>query len=201
MTRIEEYGVFVRFGHGIEGMIHISNLSREHVDHPGDLLQVGESVTAEVLTVRHGGKRVGLGLKQLQDNPWKRLESTHQIDQIVLGRVIRTTDFGAFVSIAKGVEGLLHDSESGLGPERRLREVLRPGQSVAVRIVAFDIGNERMSLSCMHRSGARVQPDDVLEQNQLEELSGNGRDAATNLGDLLRRALGSEDRGESLDAS
>jgi small subunit ribosomal protein S1 len=186
----------VRFGQGVEGLIHVSNLSRERVEHPGDVLKKGQSVSAEVLTVRQGGKRVGLGLKQLQENPWKRLVRTHHVDQIVLGRVTRGAEFGVFLSIARGVEGLLHESESGLGPERRLREVLRPGQSAAVRIVAFDVDAERMSLSRLHRNGALVRPEDVLEPGQLDELQrASGSPIATNLGQALQRALEAGDPG------
>ena len=197
VSRIESYGAFVRFGQGVEGLIHISNISRERVEHPGDVLRKGQSVEAEILTVRQGGKRVGLGIKQLQENPWKRLIRTHYVDQITLGQVTRLTEFGAFVSIAKGIEGLLHESESGLAADRRLREFLKPGQSVPVRILSLDIDEERMSLSRLHRNGALVQEEDVLEPGQLEELRDDREEddgsvpshGMGNLGNLLRRAL------------
>ncbi|MEM7308647.1 MAG: S1 RNA-binding domain-containing protein [Planctomycetota bacterium] len=196
VSRIESYGAFVRFGQGLEGLIHISNLSRERVEHPAEVLKKGESISAEVLTVRQGGKRIGLGLKQLQDNPWKRLPKTHHPDQVVVGRVTRTVDFGAFVSIAKGIEGLIHESESGLGPDRRLREVLKAGQAVAVRIVDFDVEEERMSLSRVHRGGAPVRDEDALDPERLAELGGGpDGEARTNLGALIQRALRGEREG------
>ena len=192
VSRIEPFGAFVRFGNGLEGLIHISNLSHERVEHPSELLHKGMTIDAEVLTVKHGGKRVGLGLKQLQDNPWKRLVHTHQVDQLVLGRVTRVAPFGAFLSVAKGVEGLLHDAQSGLGPTRRLADTVKVGQLVPVRIVAFDVDAERMELSRLHRGGALVDEADVLTPEERAPLAAPedapDAGAATNLGRLLREA-------------
>jgi ribosomal protein S1 len=188
VTRIEPYGAFVRFGHGLEGLIHVSNLSYERVGHPAEVLKEGMTVEAEVLTVRRDGKRIGLGVKQLHASPWKRLLHTHPPDRIVTARVTRLAPFGAFLAIAPGVEGLLHDSASGLGPTRRLADVLRPGDEVPVRIVAIDVDAERMSLSRLHRDGALVRAEDVLELEQLASLERIDEPAATNLGRLLREA-------------
>jgi small subunit ribosomal protein S1 len=190
VTRIEPFGAFVSFGQGLEGLIHISNLSLERVGHPDEVVTKGQSVEAKVLTIRQNGQRIGLGLKQMVESPWKGLERTHYIDQIVEGTVTRTADFGAFVSILKGVEGLLHESESGLG-SRRLRDVARKGQTLPVRIVSIDIEAERMSLSRMHRSGALIQPDEVLEASEVAELESAQETAPvqTNLGSLLKQAL------------
>jgi small subunit ribosomal protein S1 len=195
VSRIEPFGAFVRFGNGLEGLIHVSNLSYERVEHPSEFVRKGMSIEAEILTVRDGGKRIGLGVKQLQDNPWKRLERTYPVDAVVLGRVTRLAAFGAFLALAKGVEGLLHDSESGLGPTRRLSDALKVGECVPVRIVELDVDAERMSLSRLHQNGASIGADDVLTSAQLESLAHADDSAATNLGRLLREAAERRDGG------
>ena len=188
VTRIEPFGAFVSFGAGQEGLIHVSNLSHERVEHPGDVLKPGMTVDAEILTVRDGGKRVGLGIKQLSGNPWKRLERTHPPDRCLIAIVTRTAPFGVFCEVARGVEGLLPESESGLGPTRRLADVWKAGDEVPVRIVELDVVDERMTLSRVHRSGALIVEDDALEPELLAPLERIDDAAATNLGRLLREA-------------
>ncbi|MAB80476.1 MAG: hypothetical protein CMJ89_14075 [Planctomycetes bacterium] len=195
VSRIEPYGAFVRFGQGLEGMIHISNLSSERVEHPSEVVKKGQSIEAKILTIRRGGKRVGLGLKQMVESPWSAFARIGYPDQILEGRVTRTEEYGVFVSVTKGVEGLLHNSESGLSRERRLRDVLSTGQPVVVRIVDFDADEERMGLSQLHRDGSPIQPEEAMSPEELAELADEGCDspASTNLGDLLARALTGDD--------
>lgn len=191
VTRIEDYGAFVSFGHGLEGLVHVSNLSLDPVRHPSEVVRQGELVEAKVLSIRAEGRRIGLGLKQMQESPWKALERTHYPGQVVEGTVTRLADFGAFVHVARGVEGLLPNAESGLGPDRRLRDVLRPGQALTVRLVDFDVERERMTLSLLHATGERVRPEEAAGLEALRERDLDRRDAAlaTNLGRVLRRAL------------
>lgn len=190
VTRIEPFGAFVSFGNGLEGMIHISNLSLERVEKPEDVVTKGETVEAKILTITQNGKRIALGLKQMVESPWKTIGSTHYVDQIIEGTVTRTADFGAFLSIVKGVEGLLHESESGSGG-RRLRDSVRPGQKLAVRIVSIDAEAERLSLSRLHRNGALIQPEEILEAGEVADMKATleGSPAKTSLGNLLQRAL------------
>jgi len=190
--RLEPYGAFVRFGAGLEGLIHISNLSDERVEHPSVLLRRGQTVEAKVLTIRRGGKRIGLGLKQMHESPWKALERTHSPDQIVAGRVVRAQDFGVFVRIHEGIEGLLANSATGYPPGRRARDVLRVGQELVCRLVEMDVEEERLSLSLLHVDGSRVQPEELLTPEaraalQASEAPEEG--AHTNLGRLLEQAL------------
>jgi len=192
VTRIEEYGAFVAFGPGLEGLVHVTNLSLDPVAHPSEVVHKGEHVEAKVLSIRQEGRRIGLGLKQMLESPWKGLERSHYEGQIVEGVVTRTTDFGAFVVVTRGVEGLVHERESGLPPERRLRDVVRRGQSLTVRILAFDIERERMSLSLVHPDGSRIRDEEAAGIAALRERDLGAEHAApgTNLGRLLERVLG-----------
>lgn len=191
VTRLESYGVFVSFGRGLEGLVHVSNLSHERVEHPRELLHEGQVVDLKVLHVKGGGKRIALGLKQMAASPWEHLEHIHYVDQIVEGRVARVLDFGAFIAIQAGVEGLLPRSQTGLAPEQSLRSILVPGQRVSVRIQALDCGSERLALSLLHKSGARIGPDEAADAQSFAEMvrAEPGRELLTSFKSLLQRAL------------
>jgi small subunit ribosomal protein S1 len=192
VTRIEEYGAFVAFGQGLEGLVHISNLSLDPVAHPSEVVRKGEQVEAKVLSIRQEGRRIGLGLKQMEESPWKGLERSHYEGQILEGVVTRTTDFGAFVAVARGVEGLVHNREAGLPPGRRLRDVVRRGQPLTVRLLSFDVERERMSLSQLHADGSRIRAEEAAGIEALRErrLGDDGAREGTNLGQLLEQVLG-----------
>ena len=129
----------------------------------------GEQVEAKVLSIRQEGRRIGLGLKQMEESPWKGLERSHYEGQILEGVVTRTTDFGAFVAVARGVEGLVHNREAGLPPGRRLRDVVRRGQPLTVRLLSFDVERERMSLSQLHADGSRIRAEEAAGIEALRE--------------------------------
>jgi ribosomal protein S1 len=172
VTRIEDYGAFVAFGHGLEGLVHVSNLCHERVAHPSQVVRLGQNLELKVLHVRRGGKRIGLGLKQMQESPWRSLERSAYPGQIVAGVVTNVREFGAFVAIRAGVEGLVPVSEAGVADGTPLRAVLRPGDKVSVRILAFDCERERMSLSLQHVGGRAIQPD---EAENAETFAGLAR--------------------------
>lgn len=192
VTRIESYGAFVGFGNGLEGLVHVSNLSLDPVGHPSEVLRVGQSVEVKVLTVRAEGRKIGLGLRQMHESPWKHVEESHPPGAIVEGLVTRTTDFGAFVHVERGVEGLLPASECALPPERRLRDHLVPGERITVRVIDLDVERERMTLSLLHAGGKRIARDEAAGIDALRERRAAGAEgrAATALGPLLERALG-----------
>jgi len=191
VARIEEYGAFVAFGAGLEGLVHVSNLSYDPVRHPADVLRVGQPVEAKVLAVRREGRRIALGLKQMGPSPWRGLEQRVEVGDLVEGQVTRAAEMGVFVAIERGVEGLLHESQSGLGFGQRLADAVRVGQTLAVRVVSIHAERERLSLSLKHESGARIRADEAAGMKELRErrLAGGLRAAATNLGQLLQRAL------------
>jgi small subunit ribosomal protein S1 len=191
VTRVEEYGAFVAFGVGLEGLIHVSNLSYDPVRHPSDVVHVGQPVEAKVLAIRREGRRIALGLKQMAPSPWRGLDQRVELGQILEGQVTRVAGMGVFVAIERGVEGLLHESQSGYPVGHRLADAVKPGQSLAVRVVSMDVELERLSLSLLHEGGARIRPEEAAGLKELRErrLAGGLRAAATNLGQLLERAL------------
>jgi len=197
VSRVEPYGAFVRFGRGLEGMIHASNLAYERVADARDVLEPGEAVEAKVLSVRRSGKRIGLGLKQMHESPWHAFAREHGAGELIEGRVKRVLDWGAFVRVAPGIEGLVHRSESGLGPDASLRAALAPDREVCVRIVSVDPVAERLALSLLDARGAPIPTDAREQARSFAEYAerGEGAPLETNLGELLRDAL--DERGPS----
>ncbi len=197
VTRIEDYGAFVAFGKGIEGLVHVSNLCHERVAHPSEIVQLGQTLDLKVLSIKHGGKRIALGLKQVGESPWRDVERTLFVGAVVEGVVTRVLDFGAFVAIRAGVEGLVPISEAGAQPGRVLSSVLPSGAQVSVRVLSFDAARERLSLSLVHQNGQRIAPEEASNRCAFEELSRQreGLELKRRLGDVLKRAFGARERG------
>jgi small subunit ribosomal protein S1 len=175
----------------MEGLVHVSNLAHERLAHPSAVVKVGDALDLKVLHVRRGGKRIGLGLKQMVESPWIDLERTAYCGQIVAGIVTRVRDFGAFVAIRPGVEGLVPASECGVGPTQRLQGAIQEGARVSVRILDIDVERQRMALSLLHGTGARLQPE---EAENAETFAGLARSLGIEhlerpLGPALDRAL------------
>ncbi len=191
VTRIEDYGVFLSFGRGLEGLIHVSNLSHERVQHPSEVVQKGEHLQVVVLYVKHGGKRIGLGLKQVGLNPWREFERAHKVGALVGGEVCDLREFGVFVRTAPGVIGLLHRSETQLQPEDSVHKAFAVGQPLVLRILDLDPAAERMSLSAKHPAGAPIRPEELEAAGSVRELLDGQSEASTTgkLGSLLRKAL------------
>lgn len=194
VTRLEPYGAFVSFGAGLEGLVHVSNLSLDPVGHPREVLRVGQSVEVKVLSVRAEGRRIGLGLRQMQESPWKHAAESYPPGAIVEGLVTRTIDFGAFVHVERGIEALLPASECGLSPQRRLRDALPPGERITVRVLDLDVERERMTLSLLHADRRRIARDEAagIEELRGRRATGTEGRAATPLGPLLARAMDRE---------
>jgi len=145
VTNLCSFGAFVDLG-GFEGLVHISELSWGRVGHPSDVLEPGQQVDVHVLNVEPDRERVGLSIKRLQPNPWRSVEDRYQVGQIVNGTVTHVVDFGAFVRVEDGLEGLIHVSELSGDEGRNPHDVLRPGDVVSVQILSVDGGRRRMGL-------------------------------------------------------
>lgn len=154
-----DFGAFVDLG-GADGLIHISELAWHRVRHPQEVVNVGDKVKVFILHLDDNGKRIGLSLKRLQDNPWAIVEERYHIGQLVEGTVSRVEAFGAFVSLDPGIEALLHVSQLSEGvtdPRRELSE----GQKVLTRIISIEADKQRLGLSLKEVSNG--------EKNQWEE--------------------------------
>jgi len=149
IASVTDYGAFVELEPGVEGLVHVSEMSwSKRVKHPSKLVGPGDTVEVEVLSIDPKARRISLGMKQVQDNPWRTLAERYQVGDRVHGRVRNLTDFGAFVEVEDGVDGLVHVSD--ISWSRRIKhpgELLKKGQAVDAVITAIDPENRRMSLS------------------------------------------------------
>jgi len=132
---------------GFDGLLHISELSWRHVEHPGEVLDVGQEMEIYILDVDRERKRVALSLKRLEPDPWSLVAEKYEVDQIVEGTVTNVVDFGAFVRVEEGLEGLIHISELAEGNFLHPRNVIQEGDVVKARILNIDPARRRMGLS------------------------------------------------------
>jgi small subunit ribosomal protein S1 len=146
VVNIVKFGVFVDLD-GVDGLVHISKLDWQRVNHPSDLFKVGDEIEVKVIDVDVERERVSLDRKSLQPSPWDNFEQNHSPGETLEGRVTNVLDFGAFVELVEGVEGLVHVSEIGYSSTGRPQDVVRPGDRVLVRILDIDTDRERISLS------------------------------------------------------
>jgi small subunit ribosomal protein S1 len=146
VTNITEFGVFVDLG-GVEGLIHISELSWGRVTHPAHVVQMGEMLDVQVLELSSERCRVALSLKRLQPNPWEKIATDFSVGQVLPATVTSILSFGAFAKLDLGVEGLIHSSEMFLDEGQSVRDILSVGQRVDVRILHVDAAHQRMGLS------------------------------------------------------
>src|SRR5882724_5684446 len=171
IASVADYGAFVELENGVEGLVHVSEMSwSKRVKHPSKIVNPGDTVEVEVLAVDPKARRISLGMKQIQDNPWRTLNERYQVGSRVQGRVRNLTDFGAFIEIEDGVDGLVHVSD--ISWSRRIKhpsELLKKGQEIEAVITSIDIENRRLSLSikdlepnAWERFVAEHQPGDVV---------------------------------------
>ncbi len=146
ISNIVDFGAFVDLD-GMDGLIHISELSWSHVNHPSEVLEIGQDVQVKVLDIDRDRQRISLGLKQTQSDPWQQVLSSYNEGDVVEGRVTKVVTFGAFVEILPGVEGLVHISELAQHHVENPREVVSQGQPVNVKIIEVDGDRRRLSLS------------------------------------------------------
>jgi len=160
VSSIVEFGAFVDLG-GIDGLVHISELSWSHVNHPSEVVTVGDKVEVQVLDVDLGRERISLGLKQTQDDPWKQLVKAFEIGAIVDGRVTKIVPFGAFIEIGNNVEGLVHISEMARGHVEKPEDVVAVNDAIKVKIMDVDLDRRRISLSIRAANEELGLPDRV----------------------------------------
>jgi small subunit ribosomal protein S1 len=176
ISNIVDFGAFVDL-EGIDGLIHISELSWSHVNHPSEILSIGDTVSVKVLDIDRQRQRISLGLKQTQEDPWQRVVDTYNIGDELEGNVTKVVTFGAFVEILDGVEGLVHISELAQHHVDNPREIIQPGDPVRVKILEIDSERRRLSLSIKRVEGQ------VLPVRPIEPpTSGDSYDDVPELG-------------------
>jgi len=146
VSSVVNFGAFVDLG-GMDGLIHVSELSWKHVDHPGQVVQVGDQVTVRVLDVDLDRERISLSLKATQADPWQEFANAHRVGELVYGRVTKLVPFGAFVQVGDGIEGLVHISEMAVHHVDQPDQVVTPGEELWVKIIDIDLARRRISLS------------------------------------------------------
>ena len=169
ISNIVDFGAFVDLD-GIDGLIHISELSWSHVNHPSEILSIGDTVSVKVLDIDRQRQRISLGLKQTQEDPWQRVVDTYNIGDELEGNVTKVVTFGAFVEILDGVEGLVHISELAQHHVENPREIIQPGDPVRVKILEIDSERRRLSLSIKRVEGQ------VLPVRPIEPPTGEAGD-------------------------
>ncbi|HZT67431.1 MAG TPA: 30S ribosomal protein S1 [Acidimicrobiales bacterium] len=146
VSSVVNFGAFVDLG-GMDGLVHVSELSWKHVDHPSSVVQVGDEVEVQVLDVDLDKERISLSLKATQQDPWQEFASAHRVGELVYGRVTKLVPFGAFIQVGEGIEGLVHISEMAVHHVDLPEQVVTPGEELWVKIIDIDLQRRRISLS------------------------------------------------------
>jgi len=175
ISNIVDFGAFVDL-EGIDGLIHISELSWSHVNHPSEVVQIGDTVRIKVLDIDRDRQRISLGLKQTQEDPWQRVINTHRGGDVLEGTVTKVVAFGAFVEILPGVEGLVHISELADHHVENPSEVVEPGSKLNVKILEIDEERRRLSLSIKRVEGQNMAMAGLGEQ--IAEAEGQSTETA-----------------------
>ena len=205
VVNMMKYGAFVELEEGVEGLIHVSEMSwTRHIKHPTDLFKIGDMLEAKVLTVESSEKKISLGIKQLQDNPWDKIEEKYEVDSIHEGIVKNLTQYGAFVQLEEGVDGLVHVSDmSWTEIVKHPKDVLNKGDKVKIKILDLSNKEHRLSLgikqvtenpweniSSKYETGKVISTsiNQVIEKGALVSLEDNIE------GIILFKSLSKEDK-------
>jgi len=146
VTSLAEFGAFVNIN-GADGLVHLSEISWDRIQHPGEVLKVGQEIKVKVISIDRDKKRIGLSIRQLQDDPWSNQAATFTVGQLVQGKITRLTKFGAFAQLDGDIEGLIHISEISEKRIEHPKEVLHEGDTITLRVIKIDPGNHRIGLS------------------------------------------------------
>lgn len=146
VTSLAEFGAFVNIN-GADGLVHLSEISWDRIQHPSEVLKVGQEIKVKVISIDREKKRIGLSIRQLQDDPWSNQAAAFTVGQLVQGKITRLTKFGAFAQLEGDIEGLIHISELSEKRIEHPKEVLHEGDTVTLRVIKIDPGNHRIGLS------------------------------------------------------
>jgi small subunit ribosomal protein S1 len=183
IKNITDFGIFVGVDEGIDGLVHISDLSwTRRIKHPSELYRKGDTVKAVVLNIDRENERFSLGIKQLTPDPWSVIPTKCAPGTIIRGRVTSVTDFGVFLEIEEGIEGLIHVSELSREKVESPRDFAKPGDTLEAVVLSIDGVDRKIALSIKHL-------DEHKEKAEVQEFLGAQKEATSNLGALLQGAL------------
>src|SRR6202044_3246998 len=186
ISNIVDFGAFVDLD-GIDGLIHISELSWSHVNHPSEILNIGDTVQVKVLDIDRDRQRISLGLKQTQEDPWQRIGDTYNVNDELAGKVTKVVTFGAFVEVLDGVEGLVHISELAGHHVESPREIVHPGDEIRVKILEIDSDRRRLSLSAK-RVEDQILPVSRPGEPEAQPVEGAPDDGAQDMAEASEPA-------------
>ena len=174
ISSVVNFGAFVDLG-GMDGLIHVSELSWQHVDHPSAVVTIGDEVDIEVLEVDLDRERISLSLKATQKDPWKEFAHSHRVGELVYGRVTKLVPFGSFVQVGDNIEGLVHISEMSEHHVELPEQVVTPGEELWVKIIEIDLEKRRISLSVKQAAEGGVVAEEYQEHfgEQNYDTEGN----------------------------
>jgi len=188
VNRITDFGVFVDIG-GVDGLVHISELSWGRVEHPSEVVKEGDEIEVKVLKVDRERERISLGLKQVLPDPWEDVEEKYSVGQIIPGKVVKLVNFGAFVEVEPGIEGLVHISQISQEHIAKPEDVLEAGQEVEVKILDINPDEHKMSLSIKEAKGVKPSKEKrEAKQDKKVEKADSGFTIGDVFGDLLNKA-------------
>jgi small subunit ribosomal protein S1 len=162
VSSVVNFGAFVDLG-GMDGLVHVSELSWKHVDHPSSVVSVGDEIEVEVLDVDLSKERISLSLKATQNDPWQEFANSHQVGELVYGRITKLVPFGSFVQVGDGIEGLVHISEMAVHHVDLPEQVVTPGEELWVKIIDIDLQRRRISLSIKQAAEGGEVSDEYKE--------------------------------------
>ena len=189
---VTDFGIFIGFDEGVDGLVHVSEMSwTKKIKHPGELYKKGQEVEAVVLNIDRKNERFSLGIKQLAPDPWKDVARRYRKGDVVVGKVTNVTDFGAFVELEEGIEGLVHVSEISREKVEKPSDVLKVGDTLSAVVLHIDPHDRRIGLSI---KGLK----DRVEKAEIEKYISNQGSASPSLGELIQEEM--EKRGGGLPA-
>ncbi|NLU41302.1 MAG: bifunctional 4-hydroxy-3-methylbut-2-enyl diphosphate reductase/30S ribosomal protein S1 [Firmicutes bacterium] len=189
VTRLTSFGAFVDIGDGVEGLLHVSDISWNRIGHPGQALKEGQKVRVTVLNMDRERERISLGLKQTQDDPWTKVPTKYPVGTVTDGKITRLTDFGAFVELEPGIEGLVHVSQISRERVEKPSDVLKEGQMVQVKVISLRQEQRRIGLS-IKEVEEEVRPERPSTTNRSKAKQEEPQGGATIgelVGDILKQ--------------
>lgn len=185
VRNLTTYGAFIELEEGIDGMVHVSDMSwTRKINHPSEMVKKGDEVDAIVLDVDSDGQRISLGMKQLATDPWEEIDKYYKIGDVVKGQVSKLTNYGAFIELENGIDGLVHISQISEERVEKIKDVLNVGEELTARVIKIDKNERRIGLSA---KAANYSEEDLAKERQAFE-NVTGVEDLTNLGDILDQA-------------